>query len=243
MNNDGVMQTGWQKIKGKTYYFAKDGGMFNGPHVYKIGKKYYFFEAEGNLTTTKGWKVSDQGNHFYTYANGTVAVNTKIGGKKIGADGVGVLITNNEMDAKAQGYSSRTNYMVLANLSTHKLCIYKGNKGEGERCKGEWDLTCGAPGTRTPCGQFELCYKHPTDYGWKWFTLSRAAYVYWTTAGFMLHTILYSKWGGDNPEYVDVVDDRLGMNLSLSCIRLSLEDARFIYDNIPVGTRLVVYEE
>ena len=59
----------------------------------------------------------------------------------------------------------------------------------------------------------------------------------------MLHTILYSKWGGDNPEYVDVVDDRLGMNLSLSCIRLSLEDARFIYDNIPVGTRLVVYEE
>ena len=243
MNNDGVMQTGWQKIKGKTYYFAKDGGMFNGPHVYKIGKKYYFFEAEGNLTTTKGWKVSDQGNHFYTYANGTVAVNTKIGGKKIGADGVGVLITNNEMDAKAQGYSSRTNYMVLANLSTHKLCIYKGNKGEWKRFKGEWDLTCGAPGTRTPCGQFELCYKHPTDYGWKWFTLSRAAYVYWTTAGFMLHTILYSKWGGDNPEYVDVVDDRLGMNLSLSCIRLSLEDARFIYDNIPVGTRLVVYEE
>ncbi len=243
MNDDGVMQTGWQKIKGKTYYFAKDGGMFNGPHVYKIGKKYYFFEKEGNLTTTKGWKVSDQGNHFYTYTNGTVAVNTKIGGKKIGADGVGVLITNNEMDAKAQGYSSRTNYMVLANLSTHKLCIYKGNKGEWKRFKGEWDLTCGAPGTRTPCGQFELCYKHPTDYGWKWFTLSRAAYVYWTTAGFMLHTILYSKWGGDDPEYVDVVDDRLGMNLSLSCIRLSLEDARFIYDNIPVGTRLVVYEE
>jgi lipoprotein-anchoring transpeptidase ErfK/SrfK len=58
----------------------------------------------------------------------------------------------------------------------------------------------------------------------------------------MIHTILYSKWGGQDPEYVDVVDDRLGMNLSLSCIRLSLENARFIYNNIPTGTRLVVYE-
>ena len=58
----------------------------------------------------------------------------------------------------------------------------------------------------------------------------------------MIHTILYSKWGGQNPEYVDIVDDRLGMNLSLSCIRLSLDNARFIYNNIPTGTRLVVYE-
>jgi lipoprotein-anchoring transpeptidase ErfK/SrfK len=58
----------------------------------------------------------------------------------------------------------------------------------------------------------------------------------------MIHTILYSKWGGENPEYVPVVDDRLGMNLSLSCIRLSLDNARFIYNNIPTGTRLVVYE-
>ena len=51
-----------------------------------------------------------------------------------------------------------------------------------------------------------------------------------------------AKGGGDDPEYVDVVDDRLGMNLSLSCIRLSLENARWIYKNIPTGTTLVVYE-
>ena len=58
----------------------------------------------------------------------------------------------------------------------------------------------------------------------------------------MLHTILLDKWGWGDPEYVDVVDGRLGMNLSLSCIRLAIEDARFIYNNIPTGTRLVVYE-
>ena len=242
MDENGVMQTGWKTIKGKKYYFSKDGVMFTGPHVYKIGKKYYFFESDGNLTTKKGWQVTDMGNHFYTYKNGTVAVNTEKDGKVIGADGIGVLKTDNEMDAKAQGYSSNTNYLVLANLDAHELCIYKGNKGEWKRIRGECDLTCGAPGTRTPCGQFTLCYKQPNDYGWKSFTLSKAAYVYWTTAGFMLHTILLDKWGWGDPEYVDVVDGRLGMNLSLSCIRLAIEDARFIYNNIPTGTRLVVYE-
>lgn len=238
----GAMATGWTTDKGKKYYFRNDGVLLNGPHVYKIGKKYYFFESGGALTTTEGWKVSDSGAHFYTYKDGTIAVNKEIDGKIIAADGVGVIKTKNEMDRIAQGYASDTKYLVLANLDTHQLCVYKGNRGEWKRIKGEWELTCGAPATRTPCGQFKLCYKHPTGYGWKNFKLCRAAYVYWTTAGFMIHTILYEKWGSDDPEYAEIADDRLGMNLSMSCIRLALEHARWIYKNIPTGTRLVVVE-
>ena len=238
----GIMETGWTKIDGKTYYFAADGSMYDGGFAYKIGKKYYYFEKTGALAQKEGWKVSNTGARYYAYKDGTVAVNKKIKGKMVNAEGVRTIKTNNEMDKRAQGYSSNTDYLVVANLSTHKLVIYKGHQGEWKRFKGEWDLTCGAPSSRTPCGQFTLCYKQPTNYGWKDFKLSRAAYVFWTTAGFMIHTILYSKWGGQNPEYVDIVDDRLGMNLSLSCIRLSLDNARFIYNNIPTGTRLVVYE-
>ena len=242
MNNDGVMQTGWQKIKGKTYYFAKDGGMFNGPHVYKIGKKYFFFEKSGAVTSKKGWQKSDVGNLFYTNADGTVVTNKTVGNKIINDEGIAVKKVDDVMDQKAQWYESETKYLVLADLDNYELRVYEGKKGNWNRIQGGWELTCGAPATRTPCGQFTLCYKQPTDYGWKDFNLSRAAYVYWTTAGFMIHTILFSKWGGDDPEYVDVVDDRLGMNLSLSCIRLALEDARWIYNNIPTGTKLVVYE-
>ena len=238
----GEMCTGFKVIKGRRYYFQRDGVMFNGPHVYKIGTRYFFFEQGGALTNTEGWKVSDLGNHFYTYKNGTVAVNTKIDGKIISDDGVGVLDTSNEMDRIAQGYRSDTKYLVLANLDTHYLQIYKGNKGEWRRYKSNWEFSSGAPATRTPTGQFKLCYKHPTEYGWKDFNLCRAAYVYWTTAGFMLHTWLYDKWGSDNPEWAEIVDDRLGENISMSCIRLSLEHARWIYNNIPHGTRLVVID-
>ena len=239
----GAMVTGFRVIKGRRYYFRRDGVMFNGPHVYKIGTRYFFFEKGGALTNTEGWKVSDLGNHFYTYKNGTVAVNTKIDGKIIDGEGVGVLDTSNEMDRIAQGYRSDTQYLVLANLDTHYLQIYKGNKGEWRRFKSNWEFSSGAPATRTPQGQFKLCYKNPTEYGWKDFTLCRAAYVYWTTAGFMLHTWLYDKWSYGDPEWEEIVDDRLGENISMSCIRLSLEHARWIYNNIPHGTRLVVIDE
>ena len=239
----GEMVTGFKVVKGKKYYFRKDGVMFNGPHVYKIGGRYFFFEQGGALTNTEGWKVSDLGNHFYTYKNGTVAVNTKIDGKIIAADGVGVLATKNEIDRIAQGYGSDTQYLVLANLDSHYMQIYKGNKGEWKRIKSNWEFSCGAPATSTPTGQFKLCYKQPTDYGWKAFTFCKAAYVYWTTAGFMLHTWLYEKWSWGDPEWNEIVDDRLGENISLSCIRLSLEHARWIYNNIPHGTRLVVIDQ
>ena len=58
----------------------------------------------------------------------------------------------------------------------------------------------------------------------------------------MIHTILLDLWSWGDPENAGVVDDRLGMNLSKSCIRLSIGNARWIYENIPTNTRLVVYE-
>jgi len=240
--NTGVRETGWKKIDGKLYYFDNEGVMLKGPHVYKIGKKYFFFEASGAVTSKTGWQKSNVGNLFYTNADGTVVTNKVVGDKIINDEGVAVKKVDDKMDQKAQWYDSKTKYLVLADLDAHELRVYQGQKGNWNRIKGGWELTCGSSSTPTPQGQFYLCYKHPTDYGWKDFTLSRAAYVYWTTAGFMIHTILYEKWGGDDPEYVEVLDDRLGENLSLSCIRLSLENARWIYKNIPTSTKLVVYE-
>ena len=168
--------------------------------------------------------------------------NKEIGGKIINAEGIAVNKVNDVMDQKAQWYDSNTQYLVLADLSEHALRIYQGKKGEWTRIKGSWEFSCGAPATRTPTGQFKLCWKYETEYGWKRFEKCKAAYCYWTTAGFMLHTILYDKYSEGNPEYADIADDRLGMNISMSCIRLALEHARWIYTNIPHGTRLVVYE-
>jgi lipoprotein-anchoring transpeptidase ErfK/SrfK len=41
------------------------------------------------------------------------------------------------------------------------------------------------------------------------------------------------------PDYS--MDDRVGMALSHGCVRLRLENAKWIYDNIPYGTKVVSY--
>ena len=168
--------------------------------------------------------------------------NGEVEGKITDSEGIAVNKVSNAMDQKAQWYVSDTNYLVLADVGEHVLRVYQGKRGEWNKVKGDWEFSCGAPATRTPQGQFKLCCKYPTDYGWKMFTKCKAAYCYWTTAGFLLHTILYDKYSSGDPEYEEVVDDRLGMDISMSCIRLPLEAARWIYTNIPHGTTLVVYE-
>ena len=242
MDKSGAMATGWRKVDGKWYYLGEDGVMYTGPSVYQIDGVYYFFENSGALTSKTGFQVTNKGNTFYTNKDGTVVTNKEIGGKVINSEGVAVRKVDDAMDQKAQWYDSDTQYLVLADLSEHALRVYQGKKGEWNRIKGDWEFSCGAPATRTPCGQFKLCWKVQNDYGWKTFEKCKAAYVYWTTAGFMLHTILYDKYSYGDPEDADIADDRLGMNISMSCIRLALENARWIYTNIPHGTKLVVYE-
>ena len=243
LKNTGAMAAGgWEKIEGKWYYFSNNGVMYAGPHVYKIDGKYYFFESSGALTTKTGFQTSDKGNTFYTRSDGTVLTNGEVEGKITDSEGIAVNKVSNAMDQKAQLYVSDTNYLVLADVGEHVLRVYQGKRGEWNKVKGDWEFSCGAPATRTPQGQFKLCCKYPTDYGWKMFTKCKAAYCYWTTAGFLLHTILYDKYSSGDPEYEEVVDDRLGMDISMSCIRLPLEAARWIYTNIPHGTTLVVYE-
>ena len=218
MDKSGAMATGWRKVDGKWYYLGEDGVMYTGPSVYQIDGVYYFFENSGALTSKTGFQVTNKGNTFYTNKDGTVVTNKEIGGKVINSEGVAVRKVDDAMDQKAQWYDSDTQYLVLADLSEHALRVYQGKKGEWNRIKGDWEFSCGAPATRTPCGQFKLCWKVQNDYGWKTFEKCKAAYVYWTTAGFMLHTILYDKYSYGDPEDADIADDRLGMRYQVGCL-------------------------
>ena len=38
-----------------------------------------------------------------------------------------------------------------------------------------------------------------------------------------------------------IIDGRLGINASHGCVRLSIENAKWIYDTIPSGTKVIVY--
>lgn len=64
------------------------------------------------------------------------------------------------------------------------------------------------------------------------------ARCYWYTqfyGDYLFHSVLYSKYNGS------LMDGRVGMQLSHGCVRLPIQNAKWIYDNIPSGTKVVVF--
>jgi uncharacterized protein YjdB len=136
------------------------------------------------------------------------------------------------MDAKAQGYSSRTGYLILIDKNTHYLSLYRGSQGNWNQDR-SWKVDVGAPGTSTPSGVFNLGTKLLYfDSG-----TCRCWYASQVTGSIYLHSVLYFQTGSPSR----IMDGRLGMSISHGCIRMELSNAKWIWDNVPAGTTIVVY--
>ncbi|EKQ57000.1 MULTISPECIES: L,D-transpeptidase [unclassified Clostridium] len=125
--------------------------------------------------------------------------------------------------------SSATDYLIWVNLSNFKVNIYKGSTNK-------WNLlhsylcTIGKPSTPTPKGTFTVGIKG------LYFGVNKGYKCWYYTqfkGNYLFHSIIYNLDGS-------VRDGRLGMRLSDGCIRLAKENAKWIYDNIPQGTKVVI---
>lgn len=66
---------------------------------------------------------------------------------------------------------------------------------------------------------------------------SGSSRCFWYTqfkGNYLFHSTLYNKNG-------TIQDNRTGIPLSHGCVRLEIQYAKWIYDNIPSGTKVVVY--
>ncbi len=93
-----------------------------------------------------------------------------------------------------------------------------------------WDCANGAPSTPTVKGVFSV--------GSRGYYFNSGSYrCYWWTQfynDYLFHSVLYD-WNGV------LQDGRVGMALSHGCVRLEIDNAKWIYDTIPSGTTVVVY--
>ncbi|WP_283684326.1 cell wall-binding protein [Clostridium perfringens] len=73
VNNKGEVQSGWQTIDGKTYYFDEDNGMVIGIREINDGNKNerYLFDNNGVLVKSAGWKEVD-GRWYYLNNDGSL---------------------------------------------------------------------------------------------------------------------------------------------------------------------------
>ncbi|MCF0228512.1 MAG: RICIN domain-containing protein [Parasporobacterium sp.] len=139
------------------------------------------------------------------------------------------------MDDYAQNFSSETDYLILVSSFTNHVGIYTGEKGNWKILH-FWDCVTGKPSTPTVKGEFTIYYRVPSFDGNmdspEWYTCYYATGFY---PEYFFHSIIYYQgtW--------NIMDASMGYNLSHGCVRLYTENAEWIYENIPNGTKVVSY--
>ena len=227
---DGKAWLGWQKLDGRWYYFSASGGK-SVRWSQKIGGKWYYFNGASQMHT--GW-LKWNGKQQWSYYDGDgvrLGGTQTIGGYEYTFDKDGRTATapitrpyaEYAMEKKAQNYSSSTNYLILVNRSTHKVGVFYWRAGYWEMTA-YWDCVTGKPSTPTITGSFKTTGGKRSSLS----TDSRAKYCTQITGGYFFHTILASN-------------NELGKSLSHGCIRLSYSSAKWIYQHIHAGTRVVIY--
>ena len=88
--------------------------------------------------------------------------------------------------------------------------------------------------SRTPSGEFTTRFRSYRVT----FTQSTCFYCTFVSGGFYFHSILYEKYSSGP---YSVLDGSLGIHISHSCVRLSLDNVRWIYNNMPLYTKVVSY--
>ncbi len=155
-------------------------------------------------------------------------------GSYIWSDWSGVYREDNSYYAwwleRANWYSSATNWEIIVDTGSNQVAVF-------ERPHGKWIMnrlmicTSGAWGTPTVKGQF-VVGSRGMSFG------SGYTCWYWTQfyGNYLFHSVLYNQGS-----MTSIQDGRLGVNASHGCIRLAIDNAKWIYDTIPSGTRVVVW--
>ena len=217
---------GWWYIRKGKVDFSYTGVAKNKNGWWRIEKGKVNFGFTGIGTNSNGSWYIRKGKVDFNYS-GTVT--WKGQSYKI-TNGKAQLYTNYTMFKKAQSMSSNTKWLILVDTKNNKVAVYYGSKGNWTEKK-YWSCTSGASSSPTVKGSFTVQSKG-LAFG--------SGYTCWYYTQFygnyLFHSILY------NPgSKTSVQDGRLGINASHGCVRLALSNAKWIYDNIPRGTKVYVY--
>ena len=127
-------------------------------------------------------------------------------------------------------------YLLAVNREAGVVTVYTVDAATGQYAAPYMAMVCSA-GNDTPTGY----YATPVSYSWR--LLMGPSYGQYATRiydGYLFHSVPYYSQHKDDIEYDQF--NQLGTQASLGCIRLLVCDVKWIYDNCPIGTRVVIYD-
>jgi len=128
-------------------------------------------------------------------------------------------------------------YMVMVNRQENCVTVYKKDS-EGNYTVPYKAMICSTGGELTPLGT----YKVPIKYEWR--ALVEETWGQYATridGPYLFHSVPYDDQ--DPSTLLPGEFDKLGEAASHGCIRMTVEDAKWIYDNIAVGTTVIIYDD
>lgn len=130
---------------------------------------------------------------------------------------------------RANRYSSNSSWLIMVDRQACRLGVFRGQRGSWSYAQ-YWVCSTGAPSTPTPTGEYTVTGKgHSFGHGY-------TCYYYTQFYGdYLFHSIPYYQ-GTFNP-----MDSRMGLHISQGCVRLPIDRAKWIWDNVPLATKVVIY--
>lgn len=230
---DYSLKTGVVKIKGKRYYFKKKTGVrYEETGIKKVEGKYYYFAK--NHCLKSGWKRNSKGARYY-FDKKTFAAKT--GWKYVGKYKY-FFKKNGQLSQDVRKKLTKTqkkSYYIKVNKTACCVTVYAKDGKKGYTIP-VVSFIC-STGAATPVGTHKIRDKL------RWHELMGPCWGQWCehlTPTILFHSVPYNSPYDKRSLSVSSYN-KLGTMASHGCIRLTAGDAKWIYDNCAVGTKVTVY--
>ena len=224
-----VVTTGWLTYNKKKYYLnpntsasaygAAVTGWVNIPTSNGKKKYWYYFNDDGSMYT--GWLTQNGKRYYFKPSNGRMFTGKHtISGKEYNFDKNGVLLEATPTGA----------WRIEVNRRSCFVVVYRGNTPVRA-----FVCSTAADGVSTPTGTFTLKDKL------RWHELKGPTwgqYCSHITPDILFHSV--PNYQRDNHTLESDQYNKLGTPASAGCIRLTVEHAKYLYDNCPIGTKVIV---
>lgn len=149
---------------------------------------------------------------------------------------------NTATENKDKKVSSDSKYYIKVNYQENVVTIYTKDSN-GEYTKPFKAMVCSCGDYTPPCKKYpDTIYKLPGR-KYQWLNLQGGVcgqYATQVTGNILFHSVPYTKKDKSALEWWEY--DKLGTTASAGCIRLTVNDAKWIYDNVPAGTIVEFYK-
>lgn len=160
----------------------------------------------------------------YEEKNGYIYCENNVGNKG--------WVRKNKDNLTGSNYKA-TQYKVDINITTQKMNITKDNKNIKTILCSTGEV--GNADTETPIGVFYVQEKGSYFYSSKY--NQGAKYFIKFFSNYLIHSIPTDK----NGNIIEEEKKKLGIPVSHGCIRVPMEDSKWIYDNIPKGSMVEIH--